>query len=93
MLALVKEVVGAIAVAKIVELPRLGCCEPAANHILIDKDFNGTEVASKIARIGIGLCNLQGSDLRIMLCHRWSGMAKPLVLLEERHRFPRVIKL
>ena len=65
MLALVKEVVGAIAVAKIEELPRFGCCEPAANHILIDEDFNGTEVASKIARIGIGLCNLQGSDLRI----------------------------
>ena len=59
MLALVKEVVGAISVAKIVELPRLGRCEPAGNHILIDEDFNGTEVASKIARIGIGLPQVQ----------------------------------
>ena len=48
-----EEVVGAIAVSKIVELPRFGCCEPAANHILIDEDFNGTEVARKIARIGM----------------------------------------
>jgi hypothetical protein len=44
-------------VAKIVELPRLGRCEPAANHILIDENFNGTELASEITRIGIGLCN------------------------------------
>ena len=65
-----KAIVGAIAVAKIVELPRLGCCEPAANNILIDEDFNGTEVASKIARIGIGLCKLQGTDFRIVLCRR-----------------------
>ena len=55
MLALVKEVVGAITVAKIVELPRLGCSEPAANHVLIDEDFDGAKVASKIACIGIGL--------------------------------------
>jgi hypothetical protein len=40
MLALVKEVVGAIAVAKIVELPWLGCCEPSANHILIDENYS-----------------------------------------------------
>jgi hypothetical protein len=30
-------------VAEIVKLPRLGGREPAANHILIDEDFNGTE--------------------------------------------------
>jgi hypothetical protein len=89
MLVLVKEVVGAIKVAQIVELPRLGCCEPAANHILIDEDFNGTKVASKIARIGIGsrfdalalagcpVTNRDPDKLSTLLCseifHRYPG--------------------
>jgi hypothetical protein len=82
MLVLVKEVVGAIAVAKIVELPRLGCCEPAANHILIDEDFNGTEVASKIARIGIGLCSLPTPSFLGYRTHRRMGMVHPFTETE-----------
>ena len=55
MLALLKEVVGAITVAEIVKLPRLGCGASAAHHVLIDENFNGPEVAGKIACIRVGL--------------------------------------
>jgi hypothetical protein len=37
MLALFKEVVGAIAVAEVIELPGLRCSAPNSNHVLIDR--------------------------------------------------------
>jgi hypothetical protein len=55
MLALLKEVVGAITMAEIVKLPRLGCGVSAAHHVLLDEDFNRAEVAGKIACIRVGL--------------------------------------
>jgi hypothetical protein len=42
MLALLKEVVGAIAVAKVIILPRLSRSEPTSNHVLIDVTVPGT---------------------------------------------------
>lgn len=72
MLALLKEVVGAIAVAEVVELPRFGCGASAADQILIDQDFDGAKVAGEIARIGIGLGELQRRDFRVMLSCCWS---------------------
>lgn len=44
MLALLKEVVGAIAVAKVIILPRLSCSEPTSNRVLIDQNLNSAKV-------------------------------------------------
>src|SRR5205814_10608322 len=93
MLALLKEVVGAVAMAKIVKLPRLRCGASTSHQILIDQNFDSPKVACKIACIRVGLGDLQGSDLGIVLSGRWSRMAQPLLQLEERHRLSRVIQL
>ena len=58
MLALVKEVVGAIAVAEVIKLPRLSRSEPASDHVLINQNLNGPKVAGEVACIGIGLGDL-----------------------------------
>ena len=85
MLALVKEVVAAIAVAKIVELPRLGCCEPAANYILIDEDFNGTEVASYPKSEVVGAGKLKSTDgvYGIRFAHNTEGTVSGLTMTKQ----------
>lgn len=67
MLTLLKEIVGAVAVAEIVELPWLRCGTPTADHILIHKYLDGAKVARKVAGVGIGFGHLQRRDLRVML--------------------------
>jgi hypothetical protein len=56
MLALLKEVVGAIAVAEVIELPLFCCSAAASHHVLTDQNFDGSEVAGEVAcsRIGLG---------------------------------------
>jgi hypothetical protein len=54
-LALFKELVGAIPVAEIIELPGLGCRAPVTNCLLVNKHFDGPEVAGEITRICVGL--------------------------------------
>jgi hypothetical protein len=58
MLTLLKEVVGAIAVAEILELPRLSRSAPASHDVLIDQNLNGPEVAGEVACLGIGIGDL-----------------------------------
>jgi hypothetical protein len=50
--------VDAVPVAEIIELPRLACGASASDYVLIDRNFDGAKVASKVACIGIGLGNL-----------------------------------
>jgi hypothetical protein len=67
MLALLKKVVGAVPVAEIVELPRLGGGTSASNHVLIDQNLDGAKVAGEISGIRMGLGHLQWCDLGVVL--------------------------
>ena len=93
MLALFKEVVGAIPLAEIIELPWLGCSAPITNYLLVNKHFDDAKVADKVACIGVRLGDLKRSDLRIMLSCGWGRMPQPLLQLKERHRLSGVIEL
>jgi hypothetical protein len=51
---LLEEVVGAIAVSHVVELPRLTFgCEPSSRGILVDQDFNPPDVSFAVPSIGV----------------------------------------
>lgn len=93
MLTLIKEVVGAVPMAQVIEFPRLGGGASTSYDILIDQNFDRSKVAGEIARIRVGLGNLQWSDLGVMLSSCWSRMTQPLLQLKERHRLARVVEL
>ena len=67
MLALFKEIVGAVPVAKIIELPRLACGAPALQCVQIDQNFDA-KVAGKVACVGVPPARLPTS-----VCLRASG--------------------
>src|SRR5579859_4927140 len=85
MRALIEEVIRAVAVPEIVELPRLVGGTTIPHQFLIDKHFNGTKVPCEVARIRIGLGELRRRDLCIVLCRRWSGMPEPLLQFKQSH--------
>jgi hypothetical protein len=58
MLALFKEIVGAVPVSKIVKLPWLSRSAPASHHVLIDQNLDSPKVACEVACIGVGLGDL-----------------------------------
>jgi hypothetical protein len=58
MLALLKKVVCAIAVAKVIKLPRLSRSRPTSHYVLIDQNPDSSKVACEVACIGIGLGEL-----------------------------------
>ena len=64
---LVKEVIGAVAVAEIVEPPRFLRRFPVHNNFAIDQDLNSTYVAGKVASVPERLSELRGTDVQVML--------------------------
>jgi hypothetical protein len=72
MLALFKDVVGAVPVAEIVELPRLGGSASASHQVLIDQNFDGAKITGEIARIGVGLFASPTTTTIVVICsHSW----------------------
>ena len=67
MRTLLEEVIGAIAMPKVIELPRLRRINTCTHGVLVDQDFDGAEIPGEVTRIGIRLGGLQWSDLRIVL--------------------------
>jgi hypothetical protein len=47
MMALFKEIVGAVTVAEVIEVPGFGCSATVTNHFLIDQDLDGAKVAAR----------------------------------------------
>src|SRR5258708_4740435 len=86
MRALVEEIVGTVAVAKIVELPRLISASPAPHDFLIHEHFNRAKIPLEVPSIGVGLRQSGWRDLRIVLGGRGRGVAKPVLQFEEGHR-------
>jgi hypothetical protein len=80
--ALVEEIVRAVAVSEIVELPWLVRRSPAPHHLLIDEHFNRTQVPFEVPSIGIGLCQFRWRDLCVVLRGCGRGMAKPVLQFE-----------
>jgi hypothetical protein len=63
---LLEEVIRAVAMAEIVELPRLGDGPALANRLLIDEYFDRPDVLGKITSIDIRLCQLGRGDLDVV---------------------------
>ncbi len=62
------KIIGAIAVAEVVELPRLALGgHPTPDRLLIDEHVNHADIASKIVRIGVGFGQLGGRHLDVVL--------------------------
>lgn len=67
MRALVEEIVGAVAVAEIVEFPRFLSRFSIQDNIPIDENVDGADIACKISGIAEGLRHLRGADVQVML--------------------------
>src|SRR3984957_4936177 len=93
MLALLKEIIGAVSVAEVIELPRLSRGAPTSHRVLIDQNLDCTKVAGEVTSICIRLGNLQRRDLRVVLSSCWSRVPQPLLQLKKRHRVPSVVEL
>jgi hypothetical protein len=92
--ALVEEIVRAVAMSEIVELPRLVRSPPAAHDFLVHKHVDGTEVPHEISSIGIRFCQLRRCDLCIMLrrCRRPGASQVARRERHIRHVIPDVIQ-
>src|SRR5258708_15283271 len=86
MRALVEEIVGTVAVAKIVELPRLISASPAPHDFLIHEHFNPAKIPLAVPSIGVGLRQPGCPDLRIVLGGRAPRVANTLLQFTEGHR-------
>ena len=86
MWTLIEEIVGAVAVPEIVELPRLLSGLAAHYGFAIDQHFDGSQVASKIAGIAVGLHELRRAEGKIVLGGVRPFMPQPVLQLEKRHR-------
>ena len=79
MWALIEEVIGAVAVTEIVELPRFVGRASASDRILIDKDFNCPDVPGEVAGILVGLGQLGWRDPCVMACGFGRAVTEPLL--------------
>lgn len=66
MRALIEEVVGAVAMAEVVELPRFIGWAFVSDGILIDQDLNSPDVPGEVTGILVGPGQLGWRDLRVM---------------------------
>src|SRR5271157_1340970 len=85
MRTLIEKVIRAVAMAEIVELPRLVSCTTIPYQLLIDKHFDGTKIPCEVARIRIRFGELRRRDLRIVLCCRWGRVPEPLLQFKQSH--------
>ena len=78
-MALFEEIIGAVSVSEIIELPRFSRGNASSNHVLIDQNLDGPKVAGEVASVSVGLGYLQRSDLRVVLggCRVSRGPATP----------------
>lgn len=90
MRALVKEVVGAVAVAQIVELPRLFGGLPTQNKLPINQNLDRAHIAREIAGITERLRQLRGADIQVMLCRVCPLVPEPALEFKQRQRLLRV---
>ena len=81
MRALIEEVVGAVAVTEVVQLPWLVRWASASKGILVDKNLNGSDVSGEVARILVGLCQLRRRDFCVVtgLIRENCGQATPAI--------------
>lgn len=90
---LLEEVVRTVAMAEIVELPRLGDSPAFANRLLIDEHFDRPIIPCKIASIDIRLCQLGRGDLDVVLSGFGRAVAKPLLEFDQCRRLFRIEEL
>jgi hypothetical protein len=86
--ALIEEVIGAIAMAEVVELPWLGDSAPIPNRLLINKHFDGPKVPCEVAHVSIRLGELRRRDLALDDFSRASALS-----LELSYRFVYIVEL
>src|SRR5262245_4808180 len=85
--AMAKEILSAVSMSEVIIHLRLAFNHSAtADSVLINQDFYRSDVAAKIACVGVGFGKLCRSYLCIMLCRRWAAMTKPLLQFKQRHR-------
>ena len=65
--ALIEEVVGAVAVAEIEELPRFFSSQSLANNVLVDQHFDGADIPLEVTGLFVGFGQLRRVDLRVVL--------------------------
>ena len=85
--ALIEEIVRAVAVAEIVELPRFVRWASASDSILVDEDFDRSYVPSEVACILVRPGQLGWRDLCIVACRFWRAVSKPLLQFKQTERF------
>src|ERR1700692_367246 len=83
---LVEEIVCAIAMSEIVELPGLVGGSSAAHDFLVHKHFNGTKVAREVPSVSVRLSQFRWSDLGVMLRRSRRAVAEPFLEFKQRHR-------
>jgi hypothetical protein len=59
---LIEKIVGAVTVPEIIELPGFLGTKPGPDFVLINEHFNGSQVPSEVAGIGIGLHEFVGDQ-------------------------------